>query len=541
MLVWDSVGTQVDLLAAGRASDTAAWSAPVTLASDTTLAHRPVVGMFGDDGAIVAYLHDAGAGAQAETRRAESGAWAAPVEHSTAPVKQVDLAVSGDGDALLAWSQQQDGQVNLHARRYLSSGDAWDAPQQLSDHLATDGLLDVSLSAKDALAATFLEDGGTRQIQRVALGFPDSDPCPAACPVRWHFQNLAPVDNGSRASGVLHGGGERPWLVESLPDHTGGHEIAYLQGNGSDSYLSDVSVSDGGDNDDVRVGLGRRLAVTWTKHTSDGDVRLMRTLDLALNGRVAGRYQHVLGDSPVPAVPATSYTRDASVLWVDVTSGAPVLRSLTDDGSNESPIVEAGYAAVDRGDDVVGGPAETDGTTYDVRTRQATPRQDFGSAQVWKSRTTQTSATYHAARGRTVCFSSRSYATGAASAWSGDRCTTVALDDRSLDASHWTRQRGSAYYAGTRLTTRRDGARLSLSSVRARTVALLVSRRPGNGRIRVSLGGHRLATVSTAGARGDRVVVPVSHFRTVHRGRLVLTVVGSGRSVSVDGVFLGAR
>jgi hypothetical protein len=114
---------------------------------------------------------------------------------------------------------------------------------------------------------------------------------------------------------------------------------------------------------------------------------------------------------------------------------------------------------------------------------------------------------------------------------------TVPVDDRGLavGAGTWRRKRAGAAYGGTYSTARAAKATLTYRVSRARSLALLVGAAPGQGKVKVFLGGTLLATVTTSGASSWRRLVPLASF-TSPRSGVVRIVTTSAKPVRVDGL-----
>ena len=179
------------------------------------------------------------------------------------------------------------------------------------------------------------------------------------------------------------------------------------------------------------------------------------------------------------------------------------------------------------------GTAPPDATlaSYDVRTRLGTPRGRLGAWRVKSLPATSNSLAAAVAPGRTWCVGVRAHdSAGRVSAWSAPTCSTRAVDDRTLTAHGWTRQRA----AGTLTTSKRRGVALRLKRVHTGHVAVVVRGATRN-RLRVTLGGKLLGTTSVTRRSGRHVLwLPVHAVRT---GTLVLTATRAS-AIRVDGVVV---
>jgi hypothetical protein len=181
--------------------------------------------------------------------------------------------------------------------------------------------------------------------------------------------------------------------------------------------------------------------------------------------------------------------------------------------------------------------------SYDVRYRGASPSTGtFGDYFGWKIHTFDLSAPFTAlVPGATYCFSIRAYDTvGNVSSWSGDRCTSVPLDDAALTSgANWTRATGSGYYLGTVSRTSVATAKLTSPTISARRLIVLVTKCPTCGTISVRWNGTIVATAdltATTTQKQQRVTLPT--FSQVQTGVLAITVTSSSHPVEVDGVLV---
>lgn len=159
----------------------------------------------------------------------------------------------------------------------------------------------------------------------------------------------------------------------------------------------------------------------------------------------------------------------------------------------------------------------------------------------WKSRISTESAIYRGKPGRTYCLCARSRDTLAnLGTWSTPRCTATPVDDRTLTRHDtWTRQTGKGHYLHTYTRSRRHGATLTLSGVRAKHLALLVTRVPGGGKVAVSLAGTTLGTYRLASPSvAKKQLIPVKKFPSIRKGTLRIRIVSpTGKPVQIDGVL----
>lgn len=142
----------------------------------------------------------------------------------------------------------------------------------------------------------------------------------------------------------------------------------------------------------------------------------------------------------------------------------------------------------------------------------------------------------------TACFSVRSHdAAGNVSAWTTQRCTAVALDDRALTRSSGTRRiTGSRYYRGTATVLGGVRTSLRLSGLVRDTGWLIASTCPTCGRVMVLVGNDSYGSVDLRSAtRHDRVLLPLPG--PPQSGRLTLVPVRNKQRIVIDGVALLAH
>ncbi|MGZ4436207.1 MAG: fibronectin type III domain-containing protein [Nocardioidaceae bacterium] len=140
--------------------------------------------------------------------------------------------------------------------------------------------------------------------------------------------------------------------------------------------------------------------------------------------------------------------------------------------------------------------------------------------------------------GGTYCFSSRAHdVAGNVSAWTPARCTSVVLDDRSLDRSgRWTSVSGSVYYRSTASRSTTRYATLSRTSVHAASVWLVATTCPTCGSVTVFSGNTSFGAVSLRSAtlRPRALVKMPWPMRT--GGTLKIVTWPRWGAVTIDGV-----
>ncbi|GAA1255927.1 hypothetical protein [Oryzihumus leptocrescens] len=179
---------------------------------------------------------------------------------------------------------------------------------------------------------------------------------------------------------------------------------------------------------------------------------------------------------------------------------------------------------------------------YDLRERVAGPGSGWSGLTypaAWQGRTTR-SLPLRLAPGYEYCFSVRAHdAAGNAGPWSGERCASVTMDDRSLSASRgWVRGSSTAYAYGTWSGARTTGSSLSRGQVVARRIAVVVATCPTCGAVDVFQAGARLGRVNLYSAHAAyRQVRWLPAGTNVRYGTVVVRTVTSA-PVYVDGVVL---
>lgn len=178
---------------------------------------------------------------------------------------------------------------------------------------------------------------------------------------------------------------------------------------------------------------------------------------------------------------------------------------------------------------------------YQVRYRRARYSGRFGSwtaPSSWQKLTTRALTASGLVTGYDYCWSVRAVdKAGNASAWSGARCTAVALDDRSLArSSGWSLHSGSAYYHRTVTSTSRSGALLKRSGVAADRLGVVATTCATCGKVEIYLGAKRIGTIDlhSSSAR-HRVVKLLPRFR-LRSGTVTIKVLSSSRPVPIDGL-----
>ncbi|HET6967557.1 MAG TPA: hypothetical protein VFI44_04720 [Ornithinibacter sp.] len=179
---------------------------------------------------------------------------------------------------------------------------------------------------------------------------------------------------------------------------------------------------------------------------------------------------------------------------------------------------------------------------YDVRYRRAATGSGLGSYTYPSSlqATTARSGTLAATAGHQYCVSVRARdIAGNVGAWSAERCTVVALDDRSLSAGRgWSRGTSSSYVFGTWTRTTTSKASLTRSGVSARQVGIVATTCSGCGSLDVWVGGTYAGRVSLAATSWrPKQVKWLPTFSSTRTGTVTVRST-STRLVVVDGLLV---
>jgi hypothetical protein len=196
------------------------------------------------------------------------------------------------------------------------------------------------------------------------------------------------------------------------------------------------------------------------------------------------------------------------------------------------------------GEDFTTGDAPKSGiATYDVRWHRAKFSSGFGRWTTVQAAAGK-SLTLPLDTGYTYCAQVRAIdRSGNVGAWSAAACVARALDDTALRIAKgkWQRIIGSSFFLHRATATRSTGARLVRRDAAVRTVAVVATRCPSCGSVRVVLhngsGNRTLGTVDlTASSRRyhQLLVLPAIPLT---KGTVRLTTVGGGK-VQIDGLLL---
>jgi alpha-tubulin suppressor-like RCC1 family protein len=179
--------------------------------------------------------------------------------------------------------------------------------------------------------------------------------------------------------------------------------------------------------------------------------------------------------------------------------------------------------------------------SYQVRWNKAAYNGGFGAWQypaAWQKLTATTVTLTGVVPAVGYCFQVRAVdKVGNTGAWSAQKCSAVALDDRSLAASAgWSRVSWSLFYRGTATQTTKKGASLTRPGAVLTRVALVATRCPSCGTVGVYVNGSPVGTVNLYSATTLRQAVislPPFSYRI---GTVTLKVLSTGKTVQVDGL-----
>ena len=210
-------------------------------------------------------------------------------------------------------------------------------------------------------------------------------------------------------------------------------------------------------------------------------------------------------------------------------------------GVNAVPVMKAPKAAFQKSKSF--GVAWTSPAAQaDVYVRKASTSTGFGAPKAFKTGTAGTSATYAGTPGGTYCFSARSRnVDDYVSAFSSQRCTAVPVDDKSLVAKGaWSRIKAKGYYLNTYSQTSSKGASLA-RKVRGKRFALVATKCPGCGTVKVFFGKKLLKKVSLANPTvRKKQLIALGGVPAPKTAKLRIVVVTGGKAVIIEGVGVSA-
>jgi CSLREA domain-containing protein len=175
--------------------------------------------------------------------------------------------------------------------------------------------------------------------------------------------------------------------------------------------------------------------------------------------------------------------------------------------------------------------------SYDIGYREP-PNSAVAGLVDWLTDVADSAATFVGQPGHSYCFSARATdGAGNTSDYSSERCTTVPLDDVALKkSSQWARKKGRGYYLNTFTLADDRGAVLS-KQVTANRLALLATRCPGCGVVKVFLGQTQLKKISLNATKVmKKQLIPIKNFASPTSGRLRIVIASDGKPVRIEGL-----
>jgi hypothetical protein len=178
--------------------------------------------------------------------------------------------------------------------------------------------------------------------------------------------------------------------------------------------------------------------------------------------------------------------------------------------------------------------------SYDVSYRVAKWTGGFGSAVKpagWQH-TTAHQESLSVSLGHEYCFAAVARdAAGNLSSASKQHCQVAPLDERSLSRSaHWSTSSSSSAYRHTLTTTTTKGATLTLKSVRAHRLALVLQSCANCGHVKIYVGKTLIATIDTHSATTKNKVVKILSAFSLRTADVRIVAADAGKKVVVDGL-----
>lgn len=533
---WNELADGGRRVRAARRSATGGWSSPMFLSALGVDAQEPVV--VAAPGGDVTVLWAQGTGIiMASTRAAAGGGWGTPVRLSQEGAQNPRAVVDDDGRIVAVWNHNAAVEWNQRSlagswRPFTDTG-VISAPGQNS----FDPVL--ALDAAGTVFAVWLGDtfdGYNVRAARKAIGEPW---------FRWPDPLSA---TGITSDGIALGAGP-----------AGGAVAVWLRSNGSEDAVEGArlagglwgpatQLSAGGQDAEEPAVVVDKLGVAtaaWSRFNESFDVIQTRrgTADgwspmVPISSSAATGLEPVLGVDPHRNVVAA--WRGAGVVRArafDVSGPKAAMTSPTEAFSTTDPFVawrsKDAWSAI---------------STHQVRVADASPTSEFATSS-WLAATPSDGAVYDAVPGNTYCFKARGTdAVGNQGPFSRARCVAQPLNDRALSASAgWTRADTPTAYRGTRSVTTTEGATLTSPLVNIRRIALVATRAPGAGAVKVYFDGvlrRRVVLTPTAGqdptVAHRQQIIPIVVFEGRRAGRVTI-VSDNSNPVSIEGLGVSGR
>lgn len=153
------------------------------------------------------------------------------------------------------------------------------------------------------------------------------------------------------------------------------------------------------------------------------------------------------------------------------------------------------------------------------------------------------SATFIGEPGSTYCFQATAAdREGNNSQPSGEYCTAIPLDNVSFKhRGGWLKKLGTGHYLETFSQTKLLGATMTLSNVTAKHLAIIVTKCPKCGVVKVFFGGQLLRRIQLRSSTTKKFrTIELKTFDSVLTGTLKVRVISDGKLVKVDGLGISA-
>ena len=152
---------------------------------------------------------------------------------------------------------------------------------------------------------------------------------------------------------------------------------------------------------------------------------------------------------------------------------------------------------------------------------------------------------------RTVSSSTHTFSVAASAGDRADRTPakmtfTVPKNNNKLRHSKadrsWTKKQGRGYFLNTYSETSTKGAWVAKGSRSIKKIALVATKGPGHGTLKVFLGKQLLKKVSLQAKRTRKSqLIPIETFRTKKRGAVRVVVVSRNKTVRIEGLGIATR
>lgn len=444
-----------------------------------------------------------------------------------------DLAVNAEGDALLAYYNAGDGASTIDVRRFDSATKLWTATKSVS----TTGQykIEAETALNDAGVATVgfvkedLDNDFRASVARVkADGFITGSTFVSPAGVTTDHISLDQNDSGAAVLAWNQANtevGYKTRAFETAGWATGSAVNAALAG----TTFPKAAISDTGayvlgwvkDGDLYSAYRGVPAVLPFVKYNSSAlefdATETSAGIDNQGNAFVGGVYE--LEDPTTGA------------LHVKFVDGAGPTSTVTGVTTNTlKKLLKVSWSAQDRFSDV---------TLYDLKVKTTKWNSTSGEYTSLLTGSPATSFDFATTPGRTYCFEVRARDTHANyGAFTAPKCTTTPVDDGVLTAAGgFTQVDSSSHYNGTYSKATKKGATLKLTQVKAKRLAILVSKVASGGKVEVYFQGKKLGSYSLKGSSYQQVV-PVKTFGAVEGGTVVIKVISeTGKLVRIDGLI----